>query len=115
MRLEEIRGQRRSPEDAFTFSWNGQDVTAYPGETILGALVAAGFHTLRHTRFGHEPRGMLCGIGICYECLVTVDGRANRRACLTPARPGMTVESGAPLRLQHASMDMDTNTDTGTE
>jgi predicted molibdopterin-dependent oxidoreductase YjgC len=95
MRLEERRGQTRDPSTAFTFTWDGRKITAYPGETVLGALIAAGEHTLRHTRFNHEPRGMLCGIGVCYECLVTVDGKPNRRACMTKAEPGLDVRPGS--------------------
>lgn len=102
MRLEEIRGQQRDPSQAFTFSWNGEEITAYPGETILGSLVASGIHTVRHTRFGYEPRGMLCGIGVCFECLVTVDGRPNRRACMVQAKPGMVVESGRSASVEKA-------------
>lgn len=94
MRVEQVRGQPVARQGAFTFTWNGQEVSAYPGETILGALVASGIQTLRYTRFGHEPRGMLCGIGLCFECLVTVDGKPNRRACVTRAEPGMRVTFG---------------------
>jgi predicted molibdopterin-dependent oxidoreductase YjgC len=91
MRLEELRGERVTRSDGFTFRWDEQEITAYPGETILGALIASDIHTLRSTRFEHEPRGMLCAIGVCYECLVNVDGKPNRRACVTPAAPGMIV------------------------
>ena len=91
MRLEELRGERSARADSFTFRWDGREITAYPGETILGALIASGVHALRSTRFDHEPRGMLCAIGVCFECLVNVDGKPNRRACVTPATPGMIV------------------------
>lgn len=94
MRIEEARGQALARGEAFTFRWNDQEITAYPGESILGALIASGVQTLRHTRFEHEPRGMLCAIGVCFECLVDVDGKPNRRACVTPAAPGMDVRSG---------------------
>lgn len=79
----------------FTFFWNGQEIPACEGETVLGALIANGVSTLRITRFQEEPRNMLCGMGICYECLVTIDGKPNRRACLTPVRAQMVVTSGA--------------------
>ena len=94
MRIEEVRGQAVARSDAFTFRWNGREITAYPGETILGALVASGIQVLRHTRFQSEPRGMFCAIGVCFECLVDVDGKPNRRACLTLAAPGMEVRYG---------------------
>ncbi|WP_418606078.1 (2Fe-2S)-binding protein [Georgenia sp. SUBG003] len=43
---------------------------------------------------GGRPRGIFCGIGICHDCLVTVDGVPNQRACLVPLRSGMVLESG---------------------
>ena len=64
---------------------------AAPGQTVAAALWAAGVRSWRTTRDGGAPRGLFCGIGTCFDCLVTVDGAANQRACLVPARPGMTV------------------------
>ena len=45
----------------------------------------------RTTRLGSRPRGAFCGIGVCFDCLVTVNGRPNVRACLEAARPGDVV------------------------
>lgn len=77
----------------FTFLFDGQPITAYPGEMVGAALMAAGIVALRTTRRRGRPRGLFCGIGICFDCLVVIDGRPNRRACLTPARPGMAVHA----------------------
>ena len=63
---------------------------AIEGETVAAALTAAGITALRHTRNG-DPRGVFCGMGVCFECLVTVDGRPGQRACMTPLRDGMQV------------------------
>ena len=76
----------------FTFRFDGRELTAYPGETIGAALLAAGVRSLRTTRIAGAPRGLLCGIGSCFDCLVTVDGRGSQRACLTPATPDVEVE-----------------------
>ncbi len=76
---------------SFDFSFEGQPIQAHPGETLGAALTAAGITTFRTTRGQGRPRGLFCGIGICFDCLVVVDGRPNRRACLTPARPGAVV------------------------
>lgn len=95
-RLEQLRGEPANRGEAFSFVWNGQEIIAFPGETILGALVAAGVRELRRTERGGTPRGMLCGIGVCFDCLVTVDGVPDRRACVTFATPGMCVQSGQP-------------------
>ena len=65
---------------------------AIEGETVAAALTAAGVTALRRTRNG-EPRGVFCGMGVCHECLVTVDGRRAQRACMTKVRDGMVVGS----------------------
>jgi predicted molibdopterin-dependent oxidoreductase YjgC len=75
----------------FEFSFEGQPVKAYPGETVGAALMAAGIMTFRTTRRGERPRGIFCGIGLCFDCLVVADGRPNLRACVTPVIPGMDV------------------------
>lgn len=91
-RIEQLQGGSTTREGGFVIQWEGREIQAYPGETVLGALIASGIHTLRHTdRFG-EPRGMLCGMGICFECLVSIDGVEGFRACVTPAKPGMIVK-----------------------
>jgi D-hydroxyproline dehydrogenase subunit alpha len=83
-------------EAAITF--DGQRVPLRPGQSIGAALVSAGIRSWRTTRKDGRPRGMFCGIGICYDCLVTVDNLPNQRACLTPARPGMQVRSSLPAK-----------------
>ncbi len=93
-RLEQVRAEAGRRGDSFNFEWDGQEVKAYPGETVLGALLAAGERTLRLTEQKQAPRGMFCGIGICFDCLVVVDGVPDQRACVTPAAPGMRVQSG---------------------
>jgi len=64
-----------------------------PGHTLAAALTAAGVRELRATRRGldGEGRGLHCGMGVCQDCLVEVDGEPNLRACMTKARPGMQV------------------------
>ena len=70
---------------------DGQAIEAYEGETVAAALTAAGKRVFRHTVPGGQPRGIFCGIGVCFDCLVTVDGMQNVRACVTPVRDGMQV------------------------
>lgn len=85
---------------AFEFSFEGQPIKAYPGETIGAALMAAGSATFRTTRQTEKPRGIFCGIGICYDCLIMVNGQPNRRACLTLAQPGQKVVRQTPNALE---------------
>jgi sarcosine oxidase subunit alpha len=75
---------------------NGRPTKAYRGESIHSILVAAGIKSVRKSRSGDEERGPFCGMGVCYECLVTVDGKPNVRACMTEARDGMKVEFHGP-------------------
>jgi len=81
---------------AITITVDGHPVPAYAGETIAGALLASGRRAWRHTRYG-QPRGLFCGIGLCYDCLVTVNGTPKVRACQTPVAAGMVVDTqGTP-------------------
>jgi 2Fe-2S iron-sulfur cluster binding domain len=73
----------------------GRPVPFEPGQSIGAALTAAGIRSWRTTRFGGRPRGLFCGIGVCFDCLVTVNGRPSLRACLVEAQPGDVVEGGA--------------------
>ncbi len=70
---------------------DGQEVEAYPGESVATALIAAGFRSFRTTAAG-DSRGPVCNMGVCFECVVTVDGVHNVRACMTPVRSGMKIE-----------------------
>ena len=71
---------------------NGQKVNAYQGETVLAALIAAGIKTLKHNPISAEPRSALCGMGVCFECTVTINGVPNIRSCMTEAQDGMEIK-----------------------
>jgi predicted molibdopterin-dependent oxidoreductase YjgC len=85
---------------AFSVNVDGRPVSAFTGETVAAVLLAAGIRVFRHTAKHGAPRGVFCGIGICYECLVAVDGVPNVRACVTVVRPGMAIQTG-PSEPQH--------------
>jgi D-hydroxyproline dehydrogenase subunit gamma len=72
---------------------NGEPLRVPADVTLAAALVSAGQSAFRRS-VGGDPRGPLCGMGSCFECRVTVDGVPHRRACLTPVREGMEVETG---------------------
>jgi len=86
---------RRKP---LTMTVDGEPVQAFAGESVATALLALGRRTFRHTDKYHEPRGIFCGMGICFDCLVTVDGVQNVRACLTLVEEGMVIETGGQPR-----------------
>lgn len=81
-------------EIAFTF--DGRPVTARAGQSLAAALTEAGVRAFRETA-GGARRGAFCGMGVCQDCLVTVNGAPNRRACMTAAAAGMTVERQVAL------------------
>ena len=74
------------------FTFDDQTITAISGQSIGAALLAANQRALRKTRFNNNDRGLFCGIGVCFDCLVVVDGISNQRACLIEAKPGMKVQ-----------------------
>jgi sarcosine oxidase subunit alpha len=76
-----------------TWLWirlNGRPVRVREGITVAAALVNEGIWSFRRSASG-EWRGPLCGMGICHECRVTIDGIAHRRACLEPITVGMEI------------------------
>ncbi|MCP4356991.1 MAG: (2Fe-2S)-binding protein [Chloroflexi bacterium] len=73
------------------FFINGRSTTAHMGETIHAALSAAGYCQFRKSKT-NQPRGVFCGMGVCYECLVTVNNGSTKRACVTMVEEGMEVE-----------------------
>ena len=63
---------------------DGESVAAFAGESVATVLLALGRQVFRHTDKKHAPRGLYCGMGVCFDCLVTIDGIENVRACMTP-------------------------------
>jgi aerobic-type carbon monoxide dehydrogenase small subunit (CoxS/CutS family) len=82
-----------------TISVDGRPVRCRAGQTIAAALISAGEVAWRTTRRTGEPRGLFCGIGVCFDCLVTVNGDGPLRACLVAARPGDEVRTLPAARL----------------
>lgn len=82
------------PEVRFTF--DGETVRARDGQSLAAALTEAGHRAFRTTAAGGS-RGIFCGMGVCQDCLVNVDGTPNRRACMTKAADGMAVRTQVPF------------------
>jgi predicted molibdopterin-dependent oxidoreductase YjgC len=74
-----------------TVQVDGQPVLAYEGESVAAVLVAQEGLATRTTVSG-APRGIFCGMGVCYDCLVVVDGVPNTRACMTPVQTAMRID-----------------------
>lgn len=72
---------------------DGEPLEAYDGESVAAALFAAGRRRLRRTDRYHEPRSLFCGMGVCFDCAVRINGRSNMLACQTPVADGMRVDT----------------------
>ena len=72
---------------------DGRAVVARQGDTVAAAMMAAGFDHCRTTPVSGAPRAPYCLMGVCFECLVTIDGVGSRQACLIAVRDGMTVDT----------------------
>jgi aerobic-type carbon monoxide dehydrogenase small subunit (CoxS/CutS family) len=78
--------------DAVKLTVDGMAVMVPAGAMVSTAVALAGAGAYRRSVSG-EPRGPLCGMGICFECRVTVDGRAHCRSCQVVCRAGMEVRT----------------------
>ncbi len=76
--------------DNIEIEFEGKPLPAFWGESIAATLTANGILDLRKTRDG-SPRGLFCGMGICHDCLVEIDGQPNQRACMTKVDRPMKV------------------------
>jgi len=72
---------------------DGRPIRARTGDTVAAALLAAGIDRCRTTPVSGAPRAPYCLMGVCFECLVAIDGVGSRQACLVPVRDGMVVET----------------------
>jgi len=84
-RLPELQGLE------VTIQVDGKPVAARDGDTVAAALLASGRDHCRTTPVGGAPRAPYCMMGVCFDCLVEVDGVGNRQGCLVPVREGMVV------------------------
>jgi sarcosine oxidase subunit alpha len=76
-----------------TFKVDGREIRARIGDTVAAAMLAAGIDHCRTTPVSGAPRAPYCLMGVCFECLVTIDGVGSRQGCLAPVREGMQVET----------------------
>ena len=75
------------------FTFDDKTISAVSGQSVGAALLATNQRSLRKTRFNEDKRGIFCGIGVCFDCLVVIDGITNQRACIIEAKHGMKVQT----------------------
>ena len=83
----------RAGSAAVEFVVDGMIVAARCGDTVAAAMLAAGLLQCRTTPVTSAPRAPFCMMGVCFECLVTIDGRASSQGCRVNVAPGMRVET----------------------
>ena len=72
---------------------NGESINSREGQSVGALLLEHEQRATRTTRQNARPRGMFCGIGICFDCLITINGITNQRACVTNVEEGMTIQT----------------------
>ncbi len=87
---------RRLPQpehSTLSLSIDGKEIAARCGDSVAATLLAAGILACRSTPISGAPRAPYCMMGVCFECLVTIDGMGSRQACLVRVRDGMRIET----------------------
>jgi predicted molibdopterin-dependent oxidoreductase YjgC len=95
-----VRIERGLSGDAVNFSFEGRSLVGRAGDTLAGALLAAGVLVTRMTPVKGSPRAPYCMMGACYDCLVEVDGRPNQQACM------LVLSEGMDVRIQSGSAEL---------
>jgi predicted molibdopterin-dependent oxidoreductase YjgC len=83
---------------ALTILIDGVAVEAHEGDNVAAAMLGASHLTTRTSPLSDAPRAPYCLMGVCFECLVTIDGVGNRQACMTAVEPGMRIETNQGKR-----------------
>jgi len=95
---------RRLPDTvarrAIAVTIDGAPASGFEGDTVAAALLAAGASDFRTTPVIGSRRGPFCMMGVCFDCLVTIDGAPNQQGCMIALRDGMKIER------QHGARDV---------
>jgi predicted molibdopterin-dependent oxidoreductase YjgC len=78
---------------------DGRPFAARDGDSVAATLLAAGVPACRTTPVSGALRGPFCMMGVCFDCLVTIDGQPNKQGCLVPVRAGMRIERQSGARI----------------
>lgn len=92
MTVSRFTRRNEADQDCLSFRLDGQPASARAGDTVAAAMLAHDASALRHTGVSAAPRTPFCMMGVCFDCLVTVDGRANQQACMIEVTNGMDVQ-----------------------
>ncbi len=84
-----------------TITFDGRTLHVLADVSVAAALLASGVDRLRSTPVSGAPRAPYCMMGVCFECLVEIDGVANRQSCLVPVAEGMAIRPQRGMRELH--------------
>lgn len=87
-----------APTATVQIHFDGRPLQVPAGRSVAAALLLAGVQHFRRSAVSGEPRAPYCMMGVCFECLVEIDGVPSRQACLVPVREGMQVRAQDGLR-----------------
>ena len=88
-----FRRLTRERELSLTIFIDGTATPARHGDTVAAAMLGSRYVACRTTAVSGAPRGPYCLMGVCFDCLVKIDGDANRQACMTTVQDGMRIET----------------------
>lgn len=71
---------------------NRKKISVPKGTSVAAMALAQGLRVTRTTAIAKSPRAPFCMMGVCYDCLMIIDGKANQRACVTLVKDGMQIE-----------------------
>ena len=77
--------------ESVRIEFEGQELAALEGDSVAAALLAAGIEPLRQAPVSGAARAPYCMMGVCFECLVEIDGNPHQQACLVTVRDGMVI------------------------
>lgn len=89
--MQDLRIPNIKRKEKLRITVNGKEVLAYRGETVLAALTASGSRALNRSKGLGEPRGAMCGMGVCFGCQVTINGEKCLRSCMTEVEDHMEI------------------------
>jgi D-hydroxyproline dehydrogenase subunit gamma len=96
--LRRVEADNNAATTIVTVTIDGQQVAMREGDSVAAAVLLAGHRIYRTTIVDEAPRAPFCMMGICFDCLVEVDGIPNRQGCLLPVREGMRITRQFGLR-----------------
>ena len=91
-----LKRLQKSQDKVVTFWFEKNPVQAQEGESVAAALLIAGVKYLRYAQVSAKPRMPYCWMGVCYECLLEIDGEQNQQSCLITVKDGMHVRRQLP-------------------